>query len=95
MINKNKSTSLILSNLTKGGGNSTSKKSDQIKFYMMKNNTNTSQNTNGGNFNYNLEYKTLFRKLNYLKLKTPLGGSMKLKLNNINNTNNLDSNFIK
>ena len=94
MINKNKSTSLILSNLTKGGGNSTSKKSDQIKFYMMKNNTNTSQNTNGGNFNYNLEYKTLFRKLNYLKLKTPLGGSMKLKLNNINNTNNLDSNFI-
>ena len=61
---------------------------------MMKNNTNTSQNTNGGNFNYNLEYKTLFRKLNYLKLKTPLGGSMKLKLNNINNTNNLDSNFI-
>ena len=94
MINKNKSTSLILSNLTKGGGNSTSKKSDQIKFYMMKNNTNTSQNTNGGNFNYNLEYKTLFRKLNYLKLKTPLGGSMKLKLNNINNTNNIDSNFI-
>jgi len=94
MINKNKSTNLILSNLTKRGGNSTSKKSDQIKFYMMKNNTNTNQNTNGGNFNYNLEYKTLFRKLNYLKLKTPLGGSMKLKLNNINNTNNLDSNFI-
>ena len=51
MINKNKSTSLILSNLTKGGGNSTSKKSDQIKLYMMKNNTNTTKNTNERNYN--------------------------------------------
>jgi hypothetical protein len=41
-----------------------------------------------GNFNYNMEYKTLFRKLNYLKLKSPLGGSMKLKLSNINNLEN-------
>ena len=58
-INKNKSSGLILSNLTKG--NITSKKEiDKIKFYMKNN-----QNTNG-NFNYNLEYKTLFRKLNYL-----------------------------
>ena len=79
-INKNKSSSLILSNLTKG--NITSKKEiDKIKFYMKNN-----QNTNG-NFNYNLEYKTLFRKLNYLKLKSPLGGSMKLKMNNNNNYN--------
>ena len=79
-INKNKSSGLILSNLTKG--NITSKKEiDKIKFYMKNN-----QNTNG-NFNYNLEYKTLFRKLNYLKLKSPLGGSMKLKMNNNNNYN--------
>ena len=79
-INKNKSSNLILSNLTKG--NITSKKEiDKIKFYMKNN-----QNTNG-NFNYNLEYKTLFRKLNYLKLKSPLGGSMKLKMNNNNNYN--------
>ena len=79
-INKNKSSNLILSNLTKG--NITSKKEiDKIKFYMKNN-----QNTNG-NFNYNLEYKTLFRKLNYLKLKSPLGGSMKLKINNNNNYN--------
>ena len=79
-INKNKSSGLILSNLTKG--NITSKKEiDKIKFYMKNN-----QNTNG-NFNYNLEYKTLFRKLNYLKLKSPLGGSMKLKINNNNNYN--------
>jgi hypothetical protein len=80
-INKNKSSSLILANITKG--NITSKKeNDKIKFYMKNN-----QNTNG-NFNYNLEYKTLFRKLNYLKLKSPLSGSMKLKLNNINNLEN-------
>ena len=79
-INKNKSSGLILSNLTKGY--ITSKKEiDKIKFYMKNN-----QNTNG-NFNYNLEYKTLFRKLNYLKLKSPLGGSMKLKMNNNNNYN--------
>ena len=79
-INKNKSSGLILSNLTKG--NITSKKEiDKIKFYMKNN-----QNTNA-NFNYNLEYKTLFRKLNYLKLKSPLGGSMKLKMNNNNNYN--------
>ena len=80
-INKNKSSGLILSNLTKG--NITSKiEIDKIKFYMKNN-----QNTNG-NFNYNLEYKTLFRKLNYLKLKSPLGGSMKLKMNNNNNNYN-------
>ena len=80
-INKNKSSSLILANITKG--NITSKKeNDKIKFYMKNN-----QYTNG-NFNYNLEYKTLFRKLNYLKLKSPLSGSMKLKLNNINNLEN-------
>ena len=83
-INKNKSSSLILSNLTKG--NITSKKEiDKIKFYMKNN-----QNTNG-NFNYNLEYKTLFRKLNYLKLKSPLGGSMKLKVNNLDNYNKINN----
>jgi len=85
-INKNKSSSLILSNLTKG--NITAKKEiDKIKFYMKNN-----QNTNA-NFNYNLEYKTLFRKLNYLKLKSPLGGSMKLKINNLDSNYNKINNY--
>ena len=35
----------------------------------------------------NLEHKTLFKKLNYLKMKTP-GNGMKLKLRNINNLDN-------
>ena len=83
IINKNRSTSLILSNFNKG--NNTAKVSNnQIKFYMQNNGNINST----GNFNYNLEYKTLFRKLNYLKLKSPLGGSMKLKLSNINNLEN-------
>ena len=83
IINKNRSTSLILSNLNKG--NNTAKISNnKIKFYMQNNGNINST----GNFNYNLEYKTLFRKLNYLKLKSPLGGSMKLKLANINNLEN-------
>jgi len=85
IINKNKSSSLILSNLIKG--NNTSKKEEQIKFYMK----NFGNINSIGNFNYNLEYKTLFRKLNYLKLKSPLNGSLKLKLNSINNTNNIIS----
>ena len=79
VINKNKSTNLFLSNINRGN-NSVKTAKPQINFYM-KNNSN-------GNFNYNLEYKTLFRKLNYLKIKSPLGGSMKLKLNNINNLEN-------
>ena len=80
IISKNKSSSLTLSNLAKGYN--TTKKEEQIKFYMKNfGNINSSRN-----FNYNLEYKTLFRKLNYLKLKSPLNnGSLKLKLNNINN----------
>ena len=83
IINKNRSTSLILSNFNKG--NNTAKISNnKIKFYMQNNGNINST----GNFNYNLEYKTLFRKLNYLKLKSPLGGSMKLKLSNINNLEN-------
>ena len=83
IINKNRSTSLILSNLNKG--NNTAKIPNyQIKFHLQNNGNINST----GNFNYNLEYKTLFRKLNYLKLKSPLGGSMKLKLSNINNLEN-------
>ena len=80
LINKNKSSGLFLSNLNKGNYSVKTGKA-QIKFYM-KNNGNINSS---GHFNYNLEYKTLFRKLNYLKLKSPKGGSMKLKLNNINN----------
>ena len=80
IINKNKSSSLTLSNLAKGYN--TTKKEEQIKFYMK----NFGNINSSGNFNYNLEYKTLFRKLNYLKLKSPSNnGSLKLKLNNINN----------
>ena len=81
IINKNKSSSLILSNLAKG--NNTAKKEEQIKFYMK----NFGNINSSGNFNYNMEYKTLFRKLNYLKLKSPLNENLKLKLNNINNIN--------
>lgn len=40
--------------------------------------------TNSGN---NLDHKTLFKKLNYLKVSTP-GNGMKLKLKNISNLNN-------
>ena len=83
IINKNKSSSLILSNFNRGN-NSVKTGKEPIKFYM-KNNGNINST---GSFNYNLEYKTLFRKLNYLKLKSPLGASMKLKLTNINNLEN-------
>ena len=79
IINKNKSSSLILSTFNKGS-NSVKRGNQHINFFNKNNNINTS-----GNFNYNLEYKTLFRKLNYLKLKSPLGSSMKIKLNNIDN----------
>ena len=79
IINKNKSSSLILSTFNKGS-NSVKRGNQRIKFFNNNNNINAS-----GNFNYNLEYKTLFRKLNYLKLKSPLGSSMKIKLNNIDN----------
>ena len=62
IINKNRSTSLILSNFNKG--NNTAKVSNnQIKFYMQNNGNINST----GNFNYNLEYKTLFRKLPKIK----------------------------
>ena len=79
IINKNKSSSLILSTFNKGS-NSVKRGNQHINFFNKNNNINAS-----GNFNYNLEYKTLFRKLNYLKLKSPLGSSMKIKLNNIDN----------
>ena len=79
IINKNKSSSLILSTFNKGS-NSVKRGNQHINFFNKNNNKNAS-----GNFNYNLEYKTLFRKLNYLKLKSPLGSSMKIKLNNIDN----------
>ena len=79
IINKNKSSSLILSTFNKGS-NSVKRGNQHINFFNKNNNINAS-----GNFNCNLEYKTLFRKLNYLKLKSPLGSSMKIKLNNIDN----------
>ena len=79
IINKNKSSSLILSTFNKGS-NSVKRGNQHINFFNKNNNINASVN-----FNYNLEYKTLFRKLNYLKLKSPLGSSMKIKLNNIDN----------
>ena len=79
IINKNKSSSLILSTFNKGS-NSVKGGYQHINFFNKNNNINASVN-----FNYNLEYKTLFRKLNYLKLKSPLGSSMKIKLNNIDN----------
>ena len=79
IINKNKSSSLILSTFNKGS-NSVKRGNQHTNFFNKNNNINAS-----GNFNYNLEYKTLFRKLNYLKLKSPLGSSMKIKLNNIDN----------
>ena len=83
IINKNKNSSLILSTLNKGN-NSVKARKDQINLYL-KNNGNINST---GSFNYNLEYKTLFRKLNYLKLKSPLSGSIKLKLTDINNSEN-------
>ena len=89
IINKNKSSSLILSNHNKGN-NSVKTRRDKINFYMKNNGAINST----GIFNYNLEYKTLFRKLNYLKFKSPLNGSMKLKLTYNNNLhNNSKSNY--
>ena len=87
--NINNETSLILSNHNKGN-NSVKTRRDKINFYMKNNGAINST----GIFNYNLEYKTLFRKLNYLKFKSPLNGSMKLKLTYNNNLhNNSKSNY--
>ena len=82
IINKNKSSSLIFSNFNKKLSNSLNK--DKKIFQLKMKNINNSN----GNYNSNLEYKTLFKKLNYLKLKSPFAGSMKLKLTNINNLEN-------
>ena len=82
IINKNKSSSLIFSNFNKKISNSLNK--DKKIFQLKMKNINNSN----GNYNSNLEYKTLFKKLNYLKLKSPFAGSMKLKLTNINNLEN-------
>ena len=82
IINKNKSSSLIFSNFNKKLSNSLNK--DKKIFQLKMKNINNSN----GNYNSNLEYKTLFRKLNYLKLKSPFAGRMKLKLTNINNLEN-------
>lgn len=81
IINKNKSSSLIFSNFNKKLSNSLNK--DKKIFQLKMKNINSN-----GNYNSNLEYKTLFKKLNYLKLKSPFAGSMKLKLTNINNLEN-------
>ena len=81
IINKNKSSSLIFSNFNKKISNSLNK--DKKIFQLKMKNINSN-----GNYNSNLEYKTLFKKLNYLKLKSPFAGSMKLKLTNINNLEN-------
>ena len=81
IINKNKSSSLIFSNFNKKISNSLNK--DKKIFQLKMKNINNSN----GNYNSNLEYKTLFKKLNYLKLKSPFAGSMKLKLTNINSLN--------
>lgn len=81
IINKNKSSSLIFSNFNKKISNSLNK--DKKIFQLKMKNINFN-----GNYNPNLEYKTLFKKLNYLKLKSPFAGSMKLKLTNINNLEN-------
>jgi len=81
IINKNKSSSLIFSNVNKKISNSLNK--DKKIFQLKMKNINPN-----GNYNSNLEYKTLFKKLNYLKLKSPFAGSMKLKLTNINNLEN-------
>ncbi len=81
IINKNKSSSLIFSNFNKKISNSLNK--DKKIFQLKMKNINSN-----GNYNSNLEYKTLFKKLNYLKLKSPFSGSMKLKLTNINNLEN-------
>ena len=62
IINKNKSSSLILSNISKGN-NSVKARGDKNIFFTK----NGGINNSTGIFNYNLEYKTLFRKLNYLK----------------------------
>ena len=82
IINKNKSSSLIFSNFNKKISNSLNK--DKKIFQLKMKNI----NNYNGNYNSNLEYKTLFKKLNYLKLKSPFAGSMKLKLTNINNLEN-------
>ena len=89
IINKNKSSSLILSNISKGN-NSVKARGDKNIFFTK----NGGINNSTGIFNYNLEYKTLFRKLNYLKFKSPQNGTMKLKLTYNNNLeNNSNSNY--
>ena len=89
IINKNKSSSLILSNISKGN-NSVKARGDKNIFFPK----NGGINNSTGIFNYNLEYKTLFRKLNYLKFKSPQNGTMKLKLTYNNNLeNNSNSNY--
>ena len=89
IINKNKSSSLILSNISKGN-NSVKARGDKNIFFTK----NGGINNSTGIFNYNLEYKTLFRKLNYLKFKSPQNGTMKLKLTYNNHLdNNSNSNY--
>ena len=89
IINKNKSSSLILSNISKGN-NSVKARGDKNIFFTK----NWGINNSTGIFNYNLEYKTLFRKLNYLKFKSPQNGTMKLKLTYNNHLdNNSNSNY--
>ena len=78
IINKNKSTSLLYSNFNKSINSV--KKSKISSLYL-------SPINSGNNLD---DKKTLFKKLNYLKYKSPTIGNMKLKLRN---KNNLESNL--
>ena len=83
IINKNKSSSLLYSNFNKSAN--MIKKNKIPSLYIKSNNS--------GN---NLEHKTLFKKLDYLKAKSPNNFGMKLKLKNINilDNNNKGNNYI-